>query len=40
MKRTAYVALITTVFVAVILLLLLGRSARQYSGVVPVDDRI
>jgi hypothetical protein len=40
MKRTAYVALITTVFVAVILLLLLGRGVRQYSGVVPLEDRI
>jgi len=40
MKRTAYVALITTVFVAAILLFLLERSALQYSDVMPVDDRI
>src|ERR1700722_6990845 len=40
MKRTAYVALITTVFVAAVLLFLLERSALQYSGVMPVDDRI
>jgi len=40
MKRTAYVALVITVFVAVILLLLLWRSARQYNGVVPLEDRI
>jgi len=40
MKRTAYVALITTVFVAAALLFLLERSALQQSGVMPVDDRI
>jgi hypothetical protein len=40
MKRTAYVALITTVFVAAVLLFLLERSALQYSGVMPVDERI
>jgi hypothetical protein len=40
MKRTACVALITTVFVAAILLFLLERSAIQYSGVMPVGDRI
>ena len=40
MKRTAYVALITTVFVAAVSLFLLERSALQYSGVMPVDDRI
>jgi len=40
MKRTAYVALITTVVVAAVLLFLLDRSALQYSGVMPVDDRI
>jgi hypothetical protein len=40
MKRTAYVALITTVFVAAVSLFLLERSAIQYSGVMPVDDRI
>ena len=39
MKRTAYVALITTVFVAAVSLFLLERSALQYS-VMPVDDRI
>ena len=33
MKRTAYVALITTVFVAAVLLFLLERSALQFSGV-------
>jgi hypothetical protein len=31
---------ITTVFVAAVLLFLLERSALQYSGVMPVDDRI
>jgi hypothetical protein len=40
MKRIAYVALITTVFVAGVLLFLLERSAAQHSGVMPVDDRI
>jgi len=40
MKRTAYVALIATVFVAAILLFFLERSAVQYRGVMPVDDRI
>ena len=40
MKRTAYVALITTVVVAAVSLFLLERSALQYSGVMPVDDRI
>jgi hypothetical protein len=40
MKRSAYVALITTVFVAAVLLFLLERSAHQHSGVMPVDDRI
>src|SRR5580704_4578819 len=39
MKRTAYVALITTVFVAAVLLFLLERSALQYS-VMSLDDRI
>ena len=40
MKRTAYVALITTVVVAAVSLFLLERSALQYTGVMPVDDRI
>jgi hypothetical protein len=40
MKRTAYVALVTTVFVAAVLLFLLERSALQYTGVMPVGDRI
>ena len=39
MKRTAYMALITTVFVAAVSLFLLERSAFQYS-VMPVGDRI
>ena len=39
MKRTAYVALITTVFVAAVSLFLLERSALQYN-VMPLDDRI
>jgi hypothetical protein len=39
MKRTAYMALITTVFVAAVSLFLLERSALQYS-VMPVGDRI
>src|SRR5436853_487571 len=40
MKRTAFVALIATVFVTAISLLLLERSAHQYSGVVPLANRI
>jgi len=40
MKRTAYVALVTTVFVAAVLLFLLERSALQYTGVMPAGDRI
>lgn len=40
MKRTAYVALITTVVVAAVSLFLLERSALQYSSVMPVNDRI
>jgi hypothetical protein len=31
---------ITTVFVAAVLLFLLERSALQYSGAMPLDDRI
>jgi hypothetical protein len=37
MKRTAYVALITTVVVAAVSLFLLERSALQYSGVIYAD---
>ncbi len=40
MKRTAWFAAITTIVLAVIVLVLLERSARQYSAVVPVRDRI
>jgi hypothetical protein len=40
MKRIATVALIATVLIAAIALLLLERSSRQYSGLLPVADRI
>jgi hypothetical protein len=40
MKRTASVALGLTLLVAVLLLMLLARSARQHAGTIPVVDRI
>jgi hypothetical protein len=40
MKRTAWLAVITTICVAGILLLLLEQSASQRSGIMPVSDRI
>lgn len=40
MKRTAWFAAFATIVLAAIMLVLLERSARQYSGVVPVVDRI
>jgi len=40
MKRTASVAIFVTIFVAAMSLLLLKRSAGQYSSVMPLADRI
>ena len=40
MKRTAWLAVVVTVFVAGALLFLLERDAVQYNSVTPVSDRI